>query len=127
MMPMIVHGTGLRRAQWQSAVGALAGVKATPGSQVRIGPIAPMAGFYGKHLAAPERLPFALYSSVASLSLVVVIGDIGVRTHSVSPHVASALLGAGLLSVLLFLAPVGALRPHAAAQPGTAEAMTDAD
>ena len=35
---------------------------------------------YRQHLQRHERLPFALYSAVASLSLVVVITDIGVRT-----------------------------------------------
>ena len=79
------------------------------------------AWFYGKHLAAPERLPFALYSSVAPLSLVV-ITDIGVRPGAVSPHIASALIGAALLSVLSFPTLVGVLRPLAAAPPGTAEA-----
>ena len=84
------------------------------------------AWFYGKHLAAPERLPFALYSSVAPLSLVV-ITDIGVRPGAVSPHIASALIGAALLSVLSFPTLVGVLRPLAAAPPGTAEASVGAD
>lgn len=57
---------------------------------------------YRKHLQPQERLPFALYSSVASLSLVVVIIDIGVRTQSISTRLAAALLGAAVLSVLIF-------------------------
>jgi Kef-type K+ transport system membrane component KefB len=70
------------------------------------------AWFYGRHLAPADRRPFALYSSVASLSLVVVISDIGMRTHSISPHVASALVGAALLSVLIFPTLAGMLRPR---------------
>ena len=85
------------------------------------------AWFYGTHLAPQDRLPFALYSSVASLSLVVVISDIGVRTHSISPHIASALVGAALLSVLLFPTIAGVLRPHTALPATTAETPADAD
>ena len=66
---------------------------------------------YGRHLAAADRLPFALYSSVASLSLVAVITDIGVHTRSISPHLASALVAAALLSTLLFPTLAAALRP----------------
>ena len=72
-------------------------------------------------------MPFALYSSVASLSLVVVITDIGVRTHSIGSHVASALVGAALLSVLLFPTIAGALRPRSAAPTGAAERSFDDD
>lgn len=84
------------------------------------------AWFYGSHLARQERVPFALYSSVASLSLVVVITDIGVRTHSISTHVASALVGAALLSVLLFPTIAGVLRPGTVA-PRAADGSADAD
>jgi hypothetical protein len=52
----------------------------------------------------------------------VVITDIGVRTGAVSPHIASALIGEALLSVLIFPTLAGVLRPLAAAPPGTAEA-----
>jgi Kef-type K+ transport system membrane component KefB len=83
------------------------------------------AWFYGNCLAPQERLPFALYSSVASLSLVVVITDIGVRTHSISPHVASALVAAALLSVLLFPTIAGALRSGAPAPPTDRPADAD--
>ena len=69
----------------------------------------PARVLYGPHLQRQERLPFALYSAVASLSLVVVITDIGVRTHSISTHVAAALVGAAVLSVLIFPDLAGAL------------------
>jgi Kef-type K+ transport system membrane component KefB len=86
------------------------------------------AWFYGTHLAPQERLPFALYSSVASLSLVVVISDIGVRTHSISPHIASALVGAAMLSVLIFPTTAGALRArHAGTAGPPPERTLDAD
>jgi Kef-type K+ transport system membrane component KefB len=65
---------------------------------------------YGRHLAPPDRLPFALYSSVASLSLVVVISDIGVRTQAIDTRVAAALVGAALLSVLIFPTIAGVIR-----------------
>jgi len=85
------------------------------------------AWFYGTHLAPQERLPFALYSSVASLSLVVVISDIGVRTHSISPHIASALVGAALLSVLLFPTIAASLRSRMPASAGAADLPFDDD
>ncbi len=64
---------------------------------------------YGRHLARHERAPFALYSAVGSLSLVVVITEIGVHTHAISSHLAAALVGAALLSVLVFPTLAGAL------------------
>lgn len=64
---------------------------------------------YGAHLARGERLPFALLSAVASLSLVVVITDIGVHTHHLGAAVAAALVGAAVLSVLVFPAVAGVL------------------
>jgi Kef-type K+ transport system membrane component KefB len=70
---------------------------------------------YRSRLAPVERLPFALYSSVASLGLVVVITDIGVRTHSITSHLAAAMVGAALLSVLVFPTIAGAIARPAAA------------
>jgi Kef-type K+ transport system membrane component KefB len=73
---------------------------------------------YGRHLRRQERLPFALYSAVASLSLVVVITDIGVRTHSITTQLAAALVGAAVLSVLIFPTLAGALMPKGAVDTG---------
>ena len=73
---------------------------------------------YGQHLQRQERLPFALYSAVASLSLVVVITDIGVRTHSITTQLAAALVGAAVLSVLVFPTLGAALLPRAAVDTG---------
>ncbi len=73
---------------------------------------------YGAHLQRQERLPFALFSAVASLSLVVVITDIGVHTHSITTQLAAALVGAAVLSVLIFPTLAGALLPRAAVDTG---------
>ena len=65
-----------------------------------------------------SALPFALYSSVASLSLVVVITDIGVHTHSITSQLAAALVGAAVLSVLIFPTLAGALLAKSTAAAG---------
>jgi Kef-type K+ transport system membrane component KefB len=56
---------------------------------------------YRKDIAKGERLPFALYSATA-LPMLVAITDIGVRTGRMRTDIAAALVGAGLLYVLLF-------------------------
>ena len=63
---------------------------------------------YRRDLAKDERWPFALYSATA-LPMIVAITTIGVRTGRMKPDVAAALVGAGLLSVLLFPMIAGAL------------------
>jgi Kef-type K+ transport system membrane component KefB len=65
---------------------------------------------YRNDIAKYERLPFALCSATA-LPMVVAITDIGVRTGRLLPGIAAALVGAGLLSVLLFPAIAIALLP----------------
>ena len=47
--------------------------------------------------------PFALFSSVASLGLIVVITQIGLRARNMNPDIAQALIGAALLSSLVNL------------------------
>jgi Kef-type K+ transport system membrane component KefB len=64
---------------------------------------------YRDRITASQRLPFALSSAVPSLSIVVVITEIGVRTKSMNSDVAAALVGAALLSVLIFPTLAGAL------------------
>lgn len=64
---------------------------------------------YRNDLEKAERLPFALCSSVASLSIVVVITEIGLRARTMNPDIAAALVGAALLSVMLFPTIAGAL------------------
>ena len=60
---------------------------------------------YRKDLAKEERLPFMLYSGTA-LPLVVAITNIGVTSKGMSPEIATAMVGAAVLSVLFF--PAGA-------------------
>ena len=53
-------------------------------------------------VSKPERLPFALFASIASLGLVVVIAQIGLQAKSMDPDIAQALIGAALLSCLVY-------------------------
>jgi hypothetical protein len=48
-----------------------------------------------------RRAAFALFASVASLGLTVVITQIGLRAWNMNPDIAQALIGAALLSSLL--------------------------
>lgn len=64
---------------------------------------------YRRDLAPSQRLPFALSSSVASLGLVVVITEIGRHTQAMNGDVAQALIGAALLSTLVFPTLAGIL------------------
>ncbi len=63
---------------------------------------------YRNVLAPSERWPFALYSATA-LPMVVAITSIGVRTGAMRTATAAALVGAGLLSVLIFPSLAGVL------------------
>lgn len=65
--------------------------------------------FYRNVLSRYERLPFALYSATA-LPILIAVAQIGVRTGRLHPAIASALIGAGMLSVLLFPTIAGFLR-----------------
>jgi hypothetical protein len=64
---------------------------------------------YRNVLSRYERLPFALYSATA-LPILIAVAQIGVRTGRLHPAIASALIGAGMLSVLLFPTIAGFLR-----------------
>jgi Kef-type K+ transport system membrane component KefB len=70
---------------------------------------------YRGHIDTAQRLPFALSSAVPSLSIIVVITEIGVRAKSMNPNVAAALIGAALLAVLLFPTVAGSLLSRTAA------------
>jgi Kef-type K+ transport system membrane component KefB len=61
----------------------------------------PVVLLYRKDLAAPERVPLALFSA-AALPLLVAITQIGVDTDTMRPEVAVSLVGAGMLSVLIY-------------------------
>lgn len=71
---------------------------------------------YRRDLAPAQRPPFALSSSVASLGLVVVIAEIGVRTHTIGEDASRGLVSAALLSTLVFplVASVAAMRADGA-------------
>lgn len=63
---------------------------------------------YSNEMPKYQRLPFALYSATA-LPMVVAITNVGVRTGHLRTDIAAALVGAALMSVLLFPALAGAL------------------
>jgi Kef-type K+ transport system membrane component KefB len=62
--------------------------------------------FYRYELAKEDRIPFVFYSAT-SLPLLIAIAEIGVQTGRMLPDNAAALVGAGMLSILLF--PITAL------------------
>jgi Kef-type K+ transport system membrane component KefB len=61
---------------------------------------------YRYELAKEDRIPFVFYSAT-SLPLLIAIAEIGVQTGRMLPDNAAALVGAGMLSILLF--PITAL------------------
>lgn len=63
---------------------------------------------YSNEMPKYQRLPFALYSATA-LPMVVAITNVGVRTGHLRTDIAAALVGAALMSVLLFPALAGVL------------------
>ena len=62
---------------------------------------------YRADLAPHERIPFVLYTSMG-LSILIAVTNIGVETGRMLPEIAAALVGAGMVSVLVF--PALALR-----------------
>jgi Kef-type K+ transport system membrane component KefB len=64
---------------------------------------------YSNDITKAQLLPFALSSAVPSLSITVVITGIGTAVGAMNPDVAAALVGAALLSILLFPTIAGAL------------------
>jgi Kef-type K+ transport system membrane component KefB len=78
------------------------------------------AWLYRRDLPHSELAPLALSSSVASLGIVVVITNVGLKSGHLDPDVAQALIGAALLSLLVY--PTAARVLLARAQAGTAAA-----
>jgi Kef-type K+ transport system membrane component KefB len=72
---------------------------------------------YGKDIAREDRLPLALFSA-AALPLLVAITQIGLDTHTMRPEVAVSLVGAGMLSVLVYPLLALALRRRGASRGG---------
>jgi Kef-type K+ transport system membrane component KefB len=87
--------------------------------------VVPVLLIYRRELATRERWQMAFVVSTA-LPLVVAIAEIGRRNGTMLPENAAALVGAGVLTVLVFPAIAVALRrsvpdePHAV--PGTEDA-----
>jgi Kef-type K+ transport system membrane component KefB len=77
---------------------------------------------YRRDLPRGQLTPLALSSSVASLGIVVVITSVGLKTGHLDPDIAQALIGAALLSLLVY--PTAARVLLARAQGGTAAAGT---
>jgi Kef-type K+ transport system membrane component KefB len=70
---------------------------------------------YRRHLDRAQLLAFAFSSAVPSLTIIVVITQIGVRTKSMPPDIAAAMIGAAMLSVLLFPTIASSVLSRAAA------------
>jgi Kef-type K+ transport system membrane component KefB len=68
---------------------------------------------YRGQLAKGQSWPFALSSAVPSLSIIVVITEIGKRTGTMNSDVAVALVGAALLCVMVYPTVAGALLQRA--------------
>ena len=69
---------------------------------------------YRGNLDTAQLLPFAFSSAVPSLTIIVVITQTGVRAKSMTPDVAAAMIGAAMLSILLFPTIAGSLLSRAA-------------
>ena len=57
---------------------------------------------YRRDLPRSELAPMALSSSVASLGIVVVVTSVGLKSGHLAPDVAQALIGAALVSLLVY-------------------------
>jgi Kef-type K+ transport system membrane component KefB len=73
----------------------------------------PAIVLYRRRLPFSERLPLALFSA-AALPLLVAITEIGLDTHTMRSEVAVSLVGAGMVSVLVY--PLLALAAHRKAE-----------
>jgi Kef-type K+ transport system membrane component KefB len=78
------------------------------------------AWLYRRDLPRRELAPLALSSSVASLGIVVVVTSVGLKTGQLDADVAQALIGAALLSLLVY--PTAARVLLERAQAGTVAA-----
>jgi Kef-type K+ transport system membrane component KefB len=70
---------------------------------------------YRGDVDAAQLLPFAFSSAVPSLTIIVVITQTGVKAKSITPDLAAAMIGASMLSILLFPTIAGSLLSRAAA------------
>ena len=79
------------------------------------------AWLYRRDLPKRELAPLALSSSVASLGIVVVITSVGLKSGHLDADVAQALIGAALLSLLVYPTAARALLARAQAGRTTAD------
>jgi Kef-type K+ transport system membrane component KefB len=79
------------------------------------------AWLYRRDLPRGELAPLALSSSVASLGIVVVVTSVGLKSGHLDADIAQALIGAALLSLLVY--PTAARVLLARAQAGVARAV----
>jgi Kef-type K+ transport system membrane component KefB len=85
----------------------------------------PVLLVYRRVLSPRERVQTALVSATA-LPLLVALAEIGLRNGTMLPENAAALVGAGVLTVLVFPALAAALhRPEPAATPNPAPGLSD--
>jgi Kef-type K+ transport system membrane component KefB len=80
------------------------------------------AWLYRGDLPRRELAPLALSSAVASLGIVVVITNVGVKSGHLDPDIAAALIGAALLSLLVY--PTAARVLLARGEGGTTSAVS---
>ena len=76
------------------------------------------AVLYRGSVDAAHLLPLAFSSAVPSLTIIVVIAQTGVRAKSMTPDVAAAMIGAAMLSILLFPTIAGSLWSRASLAAG---------
>jgi Kef-type K+ transport system membrane component KefB len=68
---------------------------------------------YRRGVDSAHLLPLAFSSAVPSLTIIVVIAQTGVRAKSIPPDIAAAMVGAAMLSILLFPTVVSSLLTRA--------------
>jgi len=73
------------------------------------------AFLFRRDIAKTQRMPLALSSAVPSLSIIVVISEIGLRTKTMNPDVTAALIGAAILAVLVYPTIAGVMLRRIAA------------
>jgi Kef-type K+ transport system membrane component KefB len=81
------------------------------------------AWLYRRDLPRGELAPLALSSAVASLGIVVVVANVGLKSGHLTPDVAQALIGAALLSLLVY--PTAARALLARAQVGVGSTLAN--
>jgi Kef-type K+ transport system membrane component KefB len=83
------------------------------------------AWLYRRDLPRGELAPLALSSAVASLGIVVVVANVGLKSGHLSSDVAQALIGAALLSLLVYPTAARALLARARGNAGSKIADPD--